>query len=512
MADAVRDDAATPAQAVGALPGWVAAAVTFLCSGAVLVLEIVGLRLIAPYVGVTLQTSTAVIGFALAAIAMGAYAGGMTADRSDPRRLIAPLMVGGGALIVAVLPLVRFTGSVLAGTDAGGVLLLAAIAVVVPAALLSAVPPMVVKLQLASLTETGSVVGRLSGIGTLGAIAATFATGFVLVALLPSSVILVATGVVTLLAGVAVGLFLRRSGSGAGRVPPGLLVLAVVGAGLAAVAPTPCEEETAYHCARVVADPERDTGRVLVLDTLRHSYVDVDDPTHLEFEYVRAIASTVEAVLPSGEPISALHLGGGGLTLPRWLAETRPGTDSLVLEVDPGVVVDRPRADGAPDVRRTAGAGRRRPRRSRRRDAGQPRPRRRRRLRRAVGAVAADHPGVVGAGRPRADRRGRLRGQPHRPPAAALRPRRARHDARGLPARRAAGPRAGAGGGGRRQRRRRRLPLAAAGRPAARRRCPTSTWPGRWRRATSSTAFVGDAAVLTDDHAPVDQLLTPYGS
>jgi spermidine synthase len=341
VADAVRDDAA-PAPAARALPDWVAGAVTFLSSGAVLVLEIVGLRLIAPYVGVTLQTSTAVIGFALAAIAMGAYVGGRTADRTDPRRLIAPLMVGGGALIVAVLPLVRFTGSVLSGTDAGGVLLLAAIAVVVPAALLSAVPPMVVKLQLGSLTETGSVVGRLSGIGTLGAIAATFATGFVLVALLPSSVILVGTGVVTLLAGVAVGLYLRRGGGGAGRVPPGLLVLAVAGAGLAAVAPTPCEEETAYHCARVVADPERDTGRVLLLDTLRHSYVDVADPGHLEFEYVRAIAATVEAARDAGEPISALHLGGGGLTLPRWLAATRPGTRSLVLEVDPGVVaIDR---------------------------------------------------------------------------------------------------------------------------------------------------------------------------
>jgi spermidine synthase len=69
--------------------------------------------------------------------------------------------------------------------------------------------------------------------------------------------------------------------------------------------------------------------------------VDVDDPTYLQFEYVRAIASTVEAALPEG-PLSALHLGGGGLTLPRWLAETRPGTESLVLEVDPGVVaIDR---------------------------------------------------------------------------------------------------------------------------------------------------------------------------
>jgi spermidine synthase len=322
-----------------ALPDWVAAAVTFLCSGAVLVLEIVGLRLIAPYVGVTLQTSTAIIGFALAAIAVGAWTGGATADRTDPRRLLAPLMVAGGGLVMAVLPLVRFTGSLLTGADAGGVLLLAAVAVVVPAALLSAVPPMVVKLKLSNLSETGAVVGRLSGIGTLGGIAATFVTGFLLIAVLPSSVILVATGGLTVAAGIAVGVFLRRrTGGGAGRVPAGLLVLAAAGAGLAAVAPTPCEVETAYHCARVVADPERASGRVLMLDTLRHSYVDLADPTHLEFEYVRAVAAVTDVIAPPGEPLSALHIGGGGLTVPRYLAEVRPGTESLVIEVDPGVV------------------------------------------------------------------------------------------------------------------------------------------------------------------------------
>ncbi|TYP89983.1 fused MFS/spermidine synthase [Blastococcus xanthinilyticus] len=333
-ADGARDAPPAPG---GALPTWVAAGLTFLSSGAVLVLEIVGLRLIAPYVGVTVQTSTAVIGFALAAIAAGAWFGGATADRTDPRRLLAPLLLAGGALIIAVLPLVRFTGELLSGADAGGVLLLAAVAVVVPAALLSAVPPMVVKLQLASLDETGSVVGRLSGIGTLGGIAATFATGFVLVAILPSSVILVATGGITVATGLAVALLLRR-GSGGRPVPAGLLVLAVAGGGLAAVAPTPCEAETAYHCARVVADPANDSGRVLLLDTLRHSYVDLEDPTHLEFQYVRAIAAVTDAVFPPGEPLSALHVGGGGLTLPRYLAEVRPGTESLVVEVDPGVV------------------------------------------------------------------------------------------------------------------------------------------------------------------------------
>lgn len=327
----------------GALPSWVAAAITFLSSGAVLVLEIVGLRLIAPYVGVTLQTSTAVIGYALAAIALGAWSGGIVADRTDPRRLIAPLMVAGGALVIAVLPLVRFTGSLLSGPDAGAVLLLAAVAVVVPAALLSAVPPMVVKLQLASLDETGAVVGRLSGIGTLGGIAATFVTGFVLIAILPSSVIMVATGVLTVLVGLAVAVYLRRRSAGtAGAVPVALLVLAVAGGGLAAVAPTPCETETGYHCARVEADPERASGRVLFLDTARHSYVDLEDPTYLEFSYVRAIASVTDVLGREGEALSALHVGGGGLTLPRYLEEVRPGTESLVLEVDPGVVaIDR---------------------------------------------------------------------------------------------------------------------------------------------------------------------------
>jgi spermidine synthase len=189
------------------------------------------------------------------------------------------------------------------------------------------------------------VVGRLSGIGTLGGIAATFITGFLLIAILPSSVILVGTGALTTAAGVAVGVLLRRrSGEAAGRVPGGLLVLVVAGGLLAAVAPTPCEEETAYHCARVVADPHRPSGRLLMLDTLRHSYVDLADPTHLEFEYVRAIAAVTDVLAPAGEPLSALHIGGGGLTLPRYLEAVRPGTENLVMEVDPGVVrIDRNR-------------------------------------------------------------------------------------------------------------------------------------------------------------------------
>ncbi|CAN5265647.1 hypothetical protein BH20ACT5_BH20ACT5_01300 [soil metagenome] len=318
-----------------ALPDGLAAGLVFLASGAVLVLEIVGLRLVAPYVGVTLETSSAIIGFALAAIALGAWAGGRLADSADVRRLLGFLLVLGGALMMLVLPVIRYVGAVLPGSAAGAVLVLAALAVVGPAAVLSAVPPMVVTLQLATLARTGTVVGRMSSIGTLGAIAATFLTGFVLVALFASSTILLGTGAVLLVAGVALSIYLRQPGRAA--VPVAVLLVGVLGVGLTVFAPQPCDLETRYHCARVDADPLRPSGQLLILDALRHSYVDAADPTYLEFDYIQAIASVADVQAPAGTPIGAVHIGGGGLTLPRYLAATRPGGSNLVLEVDPGV-------------------------------------------------------------------------------------------------------------------------------------------------------------------------------
>ena len=75
-----------------------------------------------------------------------------------------------------------------------------------------------------------------------------------------------------------------------------------------------------------------------MLDDLRHAYVDLDDPTYLEFSYTQLLGDVVDGAWPAGEPIDAVHLGGGGFSIPRYLAATRPDSDSLVLELDPGVV------------------------------------------------------------------------------------------------------------------------------------------------------------------------------
>jgi predicted MFS family arabinose efflux permease len=115
------------ADARNALPGRLAALV-FVSSGGVLVLEIVGLRLVAPYVGVTLQTSSAIIGVALAAIAYGAWFGGFLADRVDPRRVLAPALLLAAGATALTLPMVRWAGEWLRGAAVAGVLLLAMLA------------------------------------------------------------------------------------------------------------------------------------------------------------------------------------------------------------------------------------------------------------------------------------------------------------------------------------------------------------------------------------------------
>src|SRR5690349_11421957 len=91
----------------GSLQG---AVVVFAASAAVLVLEIAAMRLVAPYVGVTLQTSSAVIGTALLAMALGAWVGGKLADRSAPHRLPGTLLALGGVLTLLTVPLVRLVG------------------------------------------------------------------------------------------------------------------------------------------------------------------------------------------------------------------------------------------------------------------------------------------------------------------------------------------------------------------------------------------------------------------
>jgi spermidine synthase len=84
-----------------------------------------------------------------------------------------------------------------------------------------------------------------------------------------------------------------------------------------------------------VPDPARPSGWFVMINGLESSYVDVDDPTWLEFEYIRWIGHVLETLAPSGDPLAVLHLGAGGATLPRYVAATHPGSRQRVMEIDP---------------------------------------------------------------------------------------------------------------------------------------------------------------------------------
>ena len=86
--------------------------------------------------------------------------------------------------------------------------------------------------------------------------------------------------------------------------------------------------------AELLADADRDGSWMLLVNGTPQSHVDLEDPSHLEFEYVRRIGHVLDVAAEPGAAIDVVHLGGGALTLPRYAAVTRPGSRQRVVEFD----------------------------------------------------------------------------------------------------------------------------------------------------------------------------------
>jgi spermidine synthase len=90
--------------------------------------------------------------------------------------------------------------------------------------------------------------------------------------------------------------------------------------------------------AKLMPDVDRARAWLLTVDGAPQSYVDLDDPTQLEFEYARWIGHVVDCAADEGEPLDVVHLGGGALTLPRYVATVRPASRQHVVEADRGLI------------------------------------------------------------------------------------------------------------------------------------------------------------------------------
>jgi len=347
--------------------------VVFIASFCTLVIELVAGRIMAPYVGVSLYTWTSIIGVVLAGISIGAYLGGLIADRYPRSSTLGWLLFLSGLGAFSISPLTNLIGGAQFQTSLMiRILLITTIIFFVPSCLLGMISPVVVKLTLNNLARTGNVVGKIYAFSTLGSILGTFATGFFLISWMGTRHILLTMGIILILSALVFGGFFGRKKSLALFfivLSLILLILPLVALyAYAAIYPgeisisfspiqslktaygyafrLPLDEETYffkesdYYTIKLKRNTTRSGGaplESLVLDHLVHSYTDLNDPLYLEYEYIRIYEEVMRWQARKRKSIKALFLGGGGYTFPRFIEAKYPKAKIDVVEIDPEI-------------------------------------------------------------------------------------------------------------------------------------------------------------------------------
>ena len=102
--------------------------------------------------------------------------------------------------------------------------------------------------------------------------------------------------------------------------------------------PVPGFHLVAAGTAEILGDADRAGCWMLLVDGTPQSHVDLDDPTYLDFEYVRRIGHAIDLAGPAGQPLAVVHLGAGALTLARYVAATRPGSRQRAFDNDAALI------------------------------------------------------------------------------------------------------------------------------------------------------------------------------
>ncbi|MCU0558974.1 MAG: fused MFS/spermidine synthase [Desulfobacterales bacterium] len=313
----------------------------FLCGAVVMVIELAGSRVMAPYLGTSLVVWTSLIGIILAALSLGCWWGGRLADRRPEARLLGRIILlaalATGAIGLTnpfVLGFLQAQGAGLHTAAVWATLVLFA----PPALCLGMVAPFAVRLKLSDARHSGRTAGSLYAISTVGSIVGTFLAGFVLIAWIGSTNIMLLMAAVLVLA----SFLAARSGAPAKgallAIFLALLFQAAAGDGRLA-AEGFVDTDTPYNRVLVYSAAEGPTGRLMrVMATgpgAKQSAMYLDSPAALALAYTRYFR-LVEHFAPQMRRL--LVLGGGGFSFPKYALENYPRVDLDVVELDPGIV------------------------------------------------------------------------------------------------------------------------------------------------------------------------------
>jgi len=339
-----------------------------LSGSAIMIIELTGARLLAPWFGNSLYTWTGLIGVVLISISCGYYLGGLLADKR-PRPIVLAHILATSAALTCIIPLLYPSlEKVFADWDIiRGPVILSSLLFALPACCLATIIPFSIRLM--SLRTADRKIGLSSGyigmFGTLGSVAGTFATGFVLVPNLElRSIFLLTAAALGALA--LMGYALHSSASRSGRALGLILLFAwlLPSAGILlsnrpAVPGLLLDTYSFYHRIRVIEEnADKDVQRTLYLDsTIEGAQYRDSDAFPLHYQNYWRLA---EVFCPDLQ--SAAFLGGGAFSMPQALSRRFPAASVDVAEIDPEVIEvgrqffkldDYPRVNAVPqDARR----------------------------------------------------------------------------------------------------------------------------------------------------------------
>ncbi len=321
----------------------------FVASGGALVMEITAGRLLAPYVGMSLYSWTAIIAVVLAGLSLGNWCGGYMSERPAARQTTwigLAFALAAASSLLSLVVLRQFSGAIL-GLGWGtvpSVLAISFAAFFLPAFFPGLVGPPLTRRAIALAPgREGRALGQMFALGTLGAIAGTLMSGYLFIAWLGSTGTVLAIAAIYAVPAVVFLASGRRQQARGGTAVLAFLAaliggLALLGARSGAFV-SPCDRESGYYCIRVF-DAEPRTGRpsaALVLDHLGHGVNDRATPDYFWSGYIELTDLVIRARLAERQDFSAYFIGGGAYTLPRGWRARYPQAALTVAEIDPEV-------------------------------------------------------------------------------------------------------------------------------------------------------------------------------
>jgi len=310
--------------------------IVFLCGAVVMIFEIVGSRVLGPYLGTSIFIWTSLIGIILGSLSLGYWIGGRLADKRPSFSMLAWIILA-SALMIGFTTLVKEfflfnLPKVIEGLKWQSVV--ASIFLFAPASvLLGMVSPYAVRLKIKALQTSGTTVGNLYAISTMGSIAGTFAAGFYLIPALGTTNILLT--ITLLLAILSIILFITEKRTSISTFP--FVLLAITGYNLYTFntsAKAYVDQDTQYNRVWVYDATDQETGKSIKFMRINNesSSAMFFDSDELVFPYTRAYR-LAEHFTPEFKSI--LILGGAGYSFPKYCLQRYSEARVDVVEIDP---------------------------------------------------------------------------------------------------------------------------------------------------------------------------------